>query len=163
MLVREAHRGDVGEIAELWRQLVDYHRSLDDALPEAAEDGMQRYAYYVYDRLLDEDTTAYVLVADDGRVVGYVLGFLVDLVPEVFLQERSGLIADVFVEATHRGRGYGRALVRAALAWFQKRGVRRVEWHVAAENTAGRAFWQAIQGRELMVRMTIDLEGHNGD
>ena len=97
-------------IARLWEQLVAYHRALDDNLPVAAPDGAERYAERLIDRL--EDSQTCVLVAQEGgEIVGFVLGVVVDLVPEMFMPESGGFLADVFVEQAYRRRGIGQALV----------------------------------------------------
>ena len=60
-----------------------------------------------------------------------------------FLERERGELDWLFVREEARRRGVGRRLASAALAWLRARGVTRVEVHVARENTAGRAFWDA--------------------
>jgi GNAT superfamily N-acetyltransferase len=95
---------------------------------------------------------------EDGLVVGYVLGIVVDLVPDIFEQEAGGFLADIYVDDAYRGRGIGRALVEALADWFRQRGLRHYEWHVASSNVDGLAFWRAMNGRNLMIRMRARLE-----
>jgi hypothetical protein len=47
--------------------------------------------------------------------------------------------------------------VSAMMTWFQSRGVIHMEWYVSANNDTGRAFWNTIGGREVMIRMRVDL------
>jgi GNAT superfamily N-acetyltransferase len=130
---------------------------LDADLPRAAPDGGKLYARTIADRLHDRSTC--VLVAEeDHQVVGYVLGVVVDLVPDMFVQESGGFLADIYVDKPYRGRGIGRALVESLGDWFREKGLRHFEWHVASANTDGIAFWQAVHGRSLMIRMRADLE-----
>ncbi|MBC8098511.1 MAG: GNAT family N-acetyltransferase, partial [Armatimonadetes bacterium] len=143
---------------DLWEQLVAYHQALDPDLPAAAPNGGTLYTRRLIDRLDDPQTRVLVAVLDDGRVVGYALAVLIDLSPEMFIQVSSGFIADLFVDAACRGQGIGRALVMALRAWFAECGVQHFEWFVAAHNPAGRAFWQAMGGREIMLRMRVTLE-----
>lgn len=156
MTIRPAKTADAPAIGKLWEKLVAYHQALDDDLPRAAPDGARLYARSIADRLYDSHTR--VLVAEeDGEIVGYVLGVVVDLVPDMFQQEYGGFLADIFVEETYRGRGLGRALVDALSVWFKEEGLRHFEWHVAANNPSGLAFWRAIGGRDLMIRMRTSL------
>ena len=162
VVIRVAVEGDIDAIARLWEALVAYHRELDLDLPPAAFNGARRYARRLIERL--HDPLARVLVAEvDGRVVGYVLGVVVDLAPEMFEQEPSGFLADIYVDEAQRGTGVGRALVQTLVAWFKSRGMRYYEWHVATRNDAGLAFWRAMGGRDVMLRMRADLEDDEHD
>ncbi|MFQ3565634.1 MAG: GNAT family N-acetyltransferase [Aggregatilineales bacterium] len=154
--VRRAEAPDIDAIARLWEALVAHHRAIDQHLPPATPHGAMRYARRLIDHL--EDPMACVLVAEfDGRVIGYVLGVVVELAPEMFQQEASGFLADLYVDAGHRRLGMGRALVSALASWFAERGLSYFEWHAAVRNPEAIAFWRAIGGRDVMVRMRADL------
>lgn len=156
-MIRQARQEDADAIARMWEDLVRYHHMIDSDLPDTAPNGGRVYAHRITDRL--NDTHTRVLVAEeDGRVVGYVLGVIVDLVPEMFAQEDGGFLADIYVDEAYRGGGVGRALVEALSEWFQERGVRYFEWYVASHNEAGRAFWRAVGGRDMMIRMRTNIE-----
>ena len=49
-------------------------------------------------------------------------------------------------------------LVQKLADWFRSEGVGYFEWHVAARNPEGVRFWQALGGREVMLRMRTDLK-----
>ncbi|MBC7871347.1 MAG: GNAT family N-acetyltransferase [Chitinophagaceae bacterium] len=156
IVIRPATEFHVDAIGELWVKLVAYHRGLDDKLPESAKDGGKLYARRILDRL--EDTHARAFVAErDGLVIGYALGVIIDLVPEMFAQETGGFLADIFVEESERGHGIGRKLVDAMSEWFHSRGIAHMELYVASRNESGRAFWEAVGGREIMRRIRIEL------
>lgn len=156
MNIRLAKHEDADAIARMWEDLVRYHRDIDGDLPDSMPNGGSVYAQRLTNRL--NDTHTRVLVAEaDGRVVGYVLGVIVDLVPEMFAQEDGGFLADIYVDSAYRGKGIGRALVETLSEWFRERGVRYFEWYVAAHNQSGRAFWNAVGGRDMMIRMRTNL------
>lgn len=155
-VIRPARPADIDTIAHLWEELVAFHRALDVELPPAAPNGALRYARRLIDHL--DDPSAHVLVAEvDGQVVGYTIGVVVDLAPEMFQQEASGFLADIFVAERYRRHGLGKALVNALSDWFRARGLRYFEWHAAARNPAGIAFWESLGGRPVMLRMRADL------
>ncbi len=137
---------------------MSYHRALDHDLPPATAEGAKIYAQSLAERVNDTHTCTYIAEVPDGPVVGYVLGVVVDLVPEMFEQEPSGFLADIFVEEEYRHAGVGRALVEALADWFGSRGLRYFEWHVAARNADGLKFWKALNGRDMMVRMRADIK-----
>lgn len=154
--IRSARPDDIDAVAKLWQDLVLYHHRLDASLPPAAPQGARRYARRLVDRL--DDPMSRVFVAEDsGSVVGYVLGVVVDLAPEMFAQEPSGFLADIYVAESHRRRGIGRALVDSLRAWFASQGLGYFEWHVAALNEESIAFWRSVGGRDVMLRMRAEL------
>ncbi|MDZ7380036.1 MAG: GNAT family N-acetyltransferase [candidate division KSB1 bacterium] len=156
-IVRPATVADADSIGILWRKLVEYHRTLDADLPVAAPDGAHRYARLLAQRIDDPYTRAFV-AEDRERIVGFVLGMIVDLTPDIFAQEPCGFLADIYVDVAYRRRGIGRQLVRALVEWFKGRGVPYFDWQVASQNAEGLAFWRALGGRDLMVRMRADVE-----
>ncbi|HLV34492.1 MAG TPA: GNAT family N-acetyltransferase [Spirillospora sp.] len=156
-MIRPAIASDVVAIGKLWEQLVAYHRELDEVYPRATPQGASLYARSLRDRLNDSHTKVFV-AEEDGRLVGYVLGVVVDLLPEMFEQEAGGFLADIFVEEAYRGRGIGRGLVEALVDWFREKGLRHYEWHVAATNYPALSFWAQIGGRQLQIRMRADID-----
>jgi ribosomal protein S18 acetylase RimI-like enzyme len=156
-MIRRATEADVDAIGALWEKLALYHCALDPELPQPAEKGGQLYAQRIHSRLNDHHTR--VLVAEiDQRVVGFVLGVLVDYVPEMFQQQMGGFLADIYVDEPYRTRGIGRALVDQLAEWFRAHDVDYFEWYVAANNPTARAFWAAQGGRDLMIRMRTRLD-----
>jgi ribosomal protein S18 acetylase RimI-like enzyme len=156
--IRRALPRDVDRVAALWEKLVAYHHALDSELPAATARGAIYYGRRIIDRI--DDPSACVLVAVDGQaIVGYALGFVVDLLPEMFAQEPSGFLADIYVETAYRRRGIGRALVDQMIAWFAEHDLTYWEWHVAALNDDAVAFWRALGGREVMLRMRAPVNG----
>lgn len=155
MLIRPAQKHDAPAIGELWLKLATYHRKLDAAMPHPAADGAKQYARRILQQLDDPYMKVFVAVDDTAEdvLVGYVMGLVVDLLPEMFEQERAGFLADIYVEPHVRGQGVGKALVSALRQWFKGRGLGYFEWYVAAANLQAIGFWQAMGGREVMLRM----------
>ena len=152
MIIRPIREDEALVVGALWLELVEYHLQLDTAMPMPAEDGAQRYAHRVRNRIDDPYTQTFVAELD-GEIVGYVMGVVVDMLPEMFVTENGGFLADIYVRDSHRGKGVGRALVAALKDWFRGRGIEHFEWYVASANTEGIAFWRAVNGRDVMLRM----------
>lgn len=156
MIVRPATTEDVADIGALWLQLVQYHQALDKKMPHPVSDGRERYMQRILYQL--DDPYAQTFVADhEGEVVGYVMGFMIDVLPEMFVQEQAGFLADIFVSPTWRGQGVGKALVKALREWFAGRGAAYFEWDVAAINREGIVFWRSMGGHDMMIRMRAPI------
>lgn len=84
-----------------------------------------------------------VLVAvDDGEVVG-----MLEVLALPHVQHAGGTAAElesVHVAASHRGRGVGRRLVEAAVAWAAARGCYRVQLTSHLERTGAHAFYERL-------------------
>jgi len=155
--VRPAAPRDQDALARLWQALVDYHVQLDERLPRAANGAATRYAERLL-RRTQRDGRACAYVAEvEGQVVGYVLGSVIDLHPDLFERREAGFIADLFVAPAHRRQGIARRLVETLNAWFAAQGVQMVEWSVAAANAEGLRFWEALGGQPIMVQMRMPL------
>ncbi len=156
VVIRAVEPRDADAIARMWQALTDYHVRLDPRLPGATPGAAERYASRLLERRDDPHTRAYVAEVG-GQVVGYVLGTIIDLHPDLFEHVDSGFIADIYVDPAYRRLGIARDLVETINAWFAGQGVQHVEWQVAAANTVGLRFWEAIDGLAIMVRMRAEL------
>jgi len=158
MIIRPVKREEVDEVGKLWFELVTYHRDLSDMMPIPAEDGAERYAARIRWSVDDNHVQTFV-AEDEGKLVGYVFGTVVDLLPETFKDERAGILGDIYVAADKRGTGVGTALVQAMKDWFKLRGVSHYELHVAAMNKQGIRFWEKTMGaKNVMIRMRADVD-----
>ena len=156
--IRRVRQRDEGAIARLWAALSAYHVALDARMPVPTAGAAERYAARLVERRNDPHTRAFVAEVD-REVVGYILGAVVDLHPDLFEHVESGYIADIFVDPAYRQRGIARQLLGAMTGWFTEQGVQHVEWQVAAANPEGVAFWEAVGGRPVMIRMRLPLSG----
>ena len=160
--IRLVEPRDAEAVAGLWQALSDYHSDLDPRLPAAVPGAKRDYAARMLERCDDPKTRA--LVAEvDGHVVGYVLGAIVDLHPDLFDHVDAGFIADVFVHEHYREQGIASQLVVEINRWFESQGIRHVELQVAAANTPGIDFWDAQGALAVMVRMRIELDEYFED
>lgn len=156
IVIRGVTPDDADSLAEMWLALVAFHQALNEDLPGAAQGGEVRYSRRILERL--DDPFMRALIAEvDGQPVGFVLGMIVDLMPDIFAQEPTGFLADIYVEPEFRRQGIGRTLVKALRDWFRREEVKYFDWHVAAHNPEGLAFWHSIGGRDVMLRMRAEV------
>lgn len=91
----------------------------------------------------------HVLVAEvDGLPVGYL---------STQKQADHGVISLVAVDAAQTGRGLGRDLVQAALAWFQSQGLRQVRVVTQGQNVRAQRLYQAAGFRTLSAEPRLHL------
>lgn len=154
VMIRPVQREDAAAIARLWQALTDEHVALDPQLPGATPGAAERYAERLLERRDDPFTRTFV-AETGGVVVGYVLGAILDLHPDLFDYVESGFIADIYVEPAYRRRGIARRLFETMTRWFAEQGVTQTEWQVSAVNLDGLRFWEAVGGKPIMVRMRL--------
>ena len=111
-----------------------------------AEDGLDFDAALVnpaVDRLLAEPSAgrAYFLESEEGARAGYVVFTF------GFDHEAGGPLAtvtDLFVEPSHRRRGYARAALTFVAETCRSLGVRGLELQVETHNAAGQALYRGL-------------------
>lgn len=141
--IRPATPADVPTIARLIRELAEYER-LAHAVTLAERD--------LHAHLFGPRPYAEVLMAeDDGRAVGFALFFhnysTFRAAPGIYLE-------DLFVEPAYRGRGHGKALLRALARLAVERDCARLEWAVLDWNEPSIGFYKAL-GAEPMDEWTV--------
>ncbi len=152
--IRLVEPRDQEAIARMWEALSAYHTQLDSRMPQMAAGAPAAYASRLVEVRNDAQTHAFVAEVE-GMVVGYVLGAIVDLTPDLFEHEDVGFVADIYVEPEQRRQGIARQLFSAICDWFAAQGVHQIEWQVAVANAEARRFWEAVGGRALTMRMRL--------
>ena len=156
--VRPATPADLPRLGRLGALLVEAHCNLDAqrflaARPRTPAD----YAAFLTLQLDRPDVA--VLVADEsGDVIGYAYA-TVGGYDYMALCGPAGVLHDVFVDPGYRGRGVGRLLLDAALAFLKVRGAPRVVLTTAEGNQAAQRLFARAGFRRTMVEMTRELHG----
>jgi len=137
--VRKATPADLGAIAELWKEFMDFHRKRDEHFVRSA-DGHERFKEFIAGHLSSDNSC--VLVAErEQDVIGYCLATLAKY-PPVFETRDYGTVFDLAVTEHCRRQGIGQRLFETAQSWFSERGVHRIEIRVAITNKSSTAFWR---------------------
>ncbi|MBA4287077.1 MAG: N-acetyltransferase [Xanthomonadaceae bacterium] len=131
-----ATAADVPTILHLIRALADYERLAHEVV--ATEASLQA-------ALFGERPGAECLIArEDGVPVGFALYFHNF---STFLSRRGLYLEDLFVEPAHRGKGYGKALLRQLAQIAVARGCGRLEWSVLDWNAPAIGFYESLGAR----------------
>ena len=132
-MIRPATVDDMPTICRLIRGLAEYERLtstvvLDEARLRAHLFGPRPFA----EVLLTEEA---------GAVVGFALFFHNY---STFLGQPGLYLEDLFVELAYRGRGHGKALLRAVAQLAVERGCGRFEWAVLNWNEPAIRFYESL-------------------
>ena len=157
IIVRPATAADLPRIGRLGALLVEAHYNLDAkrflaTKPRTPLD----YASFLGTQLEKPDVA--LLVADEnGDVIGYAYA-AVEGYDYMSLRGPAGVVHDILVEPESRGRGIGRLLLDAALAFLKARGAPRVVLTTAEGNDAARRLFAHAGFRRTMIEMTRELD-----
>jgi ribosomal protein S18 acetylase RimI-like enzyme len=156
-IVRRATPADLPMIGRLGALLVAEHYDFDPRRFLAARPGTpEGYASFISTQLEDPDMIVHV--ADDkGDVIGYAYA-AVEGYDYMALRGPAGVLHDVIVDPEHRGRGVGRLLLEATLAFFRSRGVPRVVLSTAEQNEEAQRLFARMGFRRTMIEMTLELD-----
>ena len=116
LTIRYAEESDIPQILFFIRELAIYENMLDDVV--TTEDLLREWIF--------EKQKAEVLLAEEGGIpVGFALFFHNF---STFLGRAGIYLEDLFVMPEHRGKGYGKALLRRLAQITMERGCGRLEW-----------------------------------
>ena len=124
---------DIPLVVALWRAC-ELIKSWNDPLADIAQARRSGSAQFFVGKI-GQNIVASAMAGDDGH---------------------RGWLYYVAVDPAHRGHGYGRALVAAAEAWLEKRGIPKTQLMIRTDNGAVRGFYKALgydeQPRIIMAR-----------
>ncbi len=135
MSVREASAADVPDILAMVRELAEYERAAHEVV--ATEELLEQ-------ALFGPEPAVFALVAVDdasGEAVGFALWFRNF---STWLGRHGVYLEDLYVRPTHRGSGYGKALLQALAQIAVDRGYGRFEWWVLDWNAPALEFYRSI-------------------
>ena len=138
-MLRPATRDDKAQIVLLLKQISEQHAVIAPDRYQVASDAVN--LAFVERYLTDEKST--VLVVEENRVViGVAFCIIHENNPEGPVKDALTAVLDtIVIDASYRGKGYGRQLLRAAETWAKKNGCSRIKLNVAVENTQGIDFY----------------------
>ena len=156
VIIRRANKDDTPAVGRLGALLLRVHYAFDpDRFMRPGDDAEDGYAWFLSTQLEDPDVL--ILVAEDaGRIVGYLYA---GIEPRNWkeLRDEAGFIHDIVVSEEARGKRVADALIDAALAWMNERGMPRVLLWTATPNTTARRVFERHGFRSTMIEMTKEL------
>lgn len=155
--VREATQADLPRLGRLGALLVEEHHAFDERRFLPTRDQLPlAYAGFLLRQM--QDDKAIVLVADDqGDVIGYAYA-TIEGYDYMALRGPAGVVQDVIVEVSCRGRGVGRLLLERTMQALRARGLKQVVLLTAARNDAAQRLFARAGFRATMTEMTQDFD-----
>ena len=113
---RFANRDDVPLIFDFIKALAAYERMSDDVV--ATEELLQEWIF-------EKNRAEVIFALENGEEIGFILFFHNF---STFLGRAGIYLEDLFVKPEHRGKGYGKALLKKLAQIAVERGCGRLEW-----------------------------------
>jgi ribosomal protein S18 acetylase RimI-like enzyme len=154
--IRRATHADLAALGRLGALLVRSHHDFDPhRFIPATTRTEQGYASFLGSQLEEPDVA--VLVAEEnGTVIGYAYAG-VEGSDWMSLRGPAGVVHDIVVDPEHRGRGVGRLLLDATLAFMRSRGAPHAVLWTAERNAPAQRLFASAGFRQTMIEMTRDL------
>jgi ribosomal protein S18 acetylase RimI-like enzyme len=127
-------KANLSSIKYLWEKLREIHR-------EDSRYFKDRYTNMTFEmrchkfELLDDDNLLIELIRDGETMVGYCISSI---------KEGIGEIDSLFVEETHRSKGYGKELVDSAINWLNQKNCKRIILSVADGHESVLPFYEKL-------------------
>ena len=144
---RAAVREDTPLILSFIRALAEYER-MSDQVTATAE--------LLEQQLFDRRAAEVLFVLEDGREVGFALFFSNF---STFLGRTGLYLEDLYIQPEHRGKGYGRALLRQLASVACQRGCGRLEWACLDWNRPSIEFYLSLGAVPMEEWTTYRLTG----
>ena len=147
MIIRQAERKDVPIIFEFIKALAEYERMADEvvATPEILETW-----------LFDNKKAEVIFATEEGKEVGFALFFHNF---STFLGRAGIYLEDLFVLPSHRGKGYGKALLKELARICVERGCGRLEWLCLDWNEPSIKFYLSLGAKQMNCWTTYRMTG----
>lgn len=141
--IRSARRDEVTTILDLIKDLAEYERAPEQV--EATESEL-------LETLFADDPKVFCdLVEVDGEIAGMAIWFL----NYSTWQGKHGIyLEDLFIRPHHRGKGYGKALLKHLAGVCDENGYGRFQWWVLDWNEPAIEFYKSL-GAEAMDEWTV--------
>ena len=137
MEYRFAEEKDTGLILQFIRELADYEKMLSEVV--ATEDLLREWIF-------EKKKAEVIFALEDGREVGFALFFHNF---STFLGRAGIYLEDLYVRPEHRGKGYGKGLLKQLARIAVERGCGRLEWSCLDWNAPSIGFYLSLGARPM--------------
>ncbi len=152
--IRKAVENDVAAMVELWKEMMDFHKELDQLFTRKAT-GHEGWTDFITGHISNDDSC--VLVAEcNNQIVGQCLGFVSEYPPGI-TSKRYGKFQELAVTAKFRRFGIGEKLFSEMVTWFREHGIKRTQVRVSVHNELLTAFWRKMGFRPYAETLFLEI------
>ncbi len=134
---RMAQRKDTALILQFIKELAEYEKMADEVV--ADETTLETWIF-------DKKKAEVIFALEDGKEVGFALFFHNF---STFLGRSGIYLEDLYVKEQHRGKGYGKALIKKLALIAVQRGCGRLEWWCLDWNRASIDFYLSLNAEPM--------------
>jgi GNAT superfamily N-acetyltransferase len=143
--IRDATAADEAAWRGLWAQYLAFYKV------ELADD----LTAHTWARILDPSSRVAMRVAEvNGVLAGFAIHHFHD---STWVKTPDCYLEDLFLDATYRGRGIGRALIDDLIAIATAKGWSRLYWHTDRDNATARKLYDTYAPEDGHVRYRLKL------
>ena len=144
--IRQARREDCQKILQFIQELAEYEKE-----PDAVEASVE----ILEESIFDKKQANVVFVEENGESIGFALYFF----NFSTWRGKAGLyLEDLYVQPSHRGKGFGKMLLSYLASQAVKRNCPRFEWIVLDWNKPSIDFYEAMGAKPLSEWTVYRLE-----
>lgn len=143
LVIRDATAVDETAWRGLWDQYLAFYKV------DLAED----VTAHTWARILDPSSRVAMRVAEvDGTLAGFAIHHFHD---STWVKTPDCYLEDLFLDATYRGQGIGRALIDDLIAITKANGWSRLYWHTDRDNATARKLYDTYAPEDGHVRYRL--------
>ena len=150
-VIRPAKREEIGKILDFIKYIAEYEKMLDQVV--ATEELLDEWIF-------QKGLVNVLFAEENGEVVGFALFFSNF---STFVGRAGLYLEDLFVKPEHRGKGYGKALLKKLAQIAVERKCRRMEWCCLDWNTPSINFYKSVGAIPMDEWTTYRLAGESLD
>jgi len=148
--IRKSREDELLKIAGLWKAFMKYNIDFNKSF-EINKKATEIFSREMLEKLKETDSR--LAVADsDGELIGFCYSYISQK-PKYFRLNKFGFIGDLYVIPEYRRSGVGKALVRDAIDFFNRKKIKQIELLVAVKNEDTIKFWESLGFSHLLTWM----------
>lgn len=144
--IRDAHASDKDRFLDLWKNYLDFYQV--SVSPDVTES--------TWSKVMSRESALFMCVAEvDGKMQGFALCLTHE---GSWILGKDCYLEDLFVDASQRGQGLGRALLQDLVELSKQNGWSRLYWHTAETNATARKLYDSFVESDGHLRYRIAFE-----